>query len=186
MRRPSLILIASAVALAAGGIAYAQQAPAPERELTRAAVEQRSAQMFDRLDANHDGRLDQADRADRQKTRFDRVDSNHDGSVSYTEFTAMHARLDGARQERAGRRGGHRMAARAFGRGRFAGRGGMLRLADADKDGAITKAELQSAALARFDRLDANKDGTVTADEAKAARDSVRQQWQARREARTS
>jgi Ca2+-binding EF-hand superfamily protein len=62
----------------------------------------------------------------------------------------------------------------------------MIRLADADKDGAITQAEFQAAALTRFDRLDADKDGTVTPEEAKAARDSRRQQWQARREARAS
>jgi len=80
-----------------------------------------------------------------------------------------------------GRHGGHR-----FAMGGFAGRGGMVRLADADKDGTITKAEFQAAALQRFDRLDGNHDGTVTRDEAKAARDNMRQQWQSRRQDRAS
>jgi Ca2+-binding EF-hand superfamily protein len=171
MRKLTLSLVAGAAALTVGGVAYAQ---APQ--LTRAAVEQRSDKAFDRLDANHDGKLDQADRADRQKARFDRVDANHDGQLSYAEFTAMHGQGDGARAGR-GHRGEHRMAMR---------RGGMVRMADADRDGAITKAEFRTAALTRFDRLDADKDGTVTRDEAKAARDSMRQQWQALRQARTS
>jgi Ca2+-binding EF-hand superfamily protein len=186
MRRLTLSLIAGAAAIAAGGIAYAQ-APQPQA-LTRATVEQRSARAFDRLDANRDGKLDRADRADRQKARFDRVDANHDGSVSYAEFAAMHTQKDGVRGERFGRRGDtrgdHRMAMRGLGR---RGPGGMMaRMGDADSDGAITRAEFQGAALARFDRLDANKDGTVTRDEAKAARDNMRQRWQSRRETRAS
>jgi Ca2+-binding EF-hand superfamily protein len=193
MRRLTLSLVAGAAAIACGGIAYAQSAQAPQREMTRAAVIQRVDQAFDRLDANHDGKLDQADREARQKIRFDRVDTNHDGQVSYAEFTAAHTRFAQARKERsaqrserfgqhAGRQGEQRMALNGFGRG-FAGRGGMARLADADKDGVITKAEFQAAALQRFDRLDTNHDGTVTRDEAKAARDNMRQQWQSHREA---
>jgi len=190
MRKLTLSLIAGAAALAVGGTAMAQQAPAPRQPMTRAAAEQRAAQTFDKLDVNHDGKIDQADRAVREKARFNRVDANHDGQLSYAEFTAMHDRHDGARGDRgqqgAGReqRGEHRMAMRGPGRGGF--RGGMIRLADADKDGSITKAEFQAAALTRFDRLDADKDGTVTPDEAKAARDSMRQQWQARRQGQQS
>jgi hypothetical protein len=52
------------------------------------------------------------------------------------------------------------MAGRGFGRGGLHGApGGMILLADADKDGTVTRAE------------------------AKAARDSMRQRWQVRREA---
>jgi Ca2+-binding EF-hand superfamily protein len=193
MRKLTLSLIAGAASVAAGGVACAQSAPAPaqapQHELTRAAVEQRAGQMFDRLDANHDGKLDQADRDARQKARFDRLDTNHDGQVSYAEFTAARAQFAQARKDRVAKaeahRGAHGQAAehRMTMRGGFRGRGGpmaMMRIADADKDGTITKAEFVNAALQRFARLDANHDGTVTADEAKAARDNMRQQWQAR------
>lgn len=81
------------------------------------------------------------------------------------------------------------MAHNRFGRGGLSGRGGavgMIRMADADKDGAVTKAEFRARMLQRFDRLDANHDGIVTRDEAKAARDNMRQQWQSRRDARNS
>jgi len=178
MRKLTLFLAMGAAALVAAGAAYAQ-APQARQPLTRAAAEQRSDKLFARLDANHDGQIDQADRAMREKARFDRVDADHDGQLSYAEFSAMHAQRDGARAGR-GERGGQRMALR---RG---GRGAMIRLADADNDGAITKAEFHAAALTRFDRLDVDRDGIVTPDEAKTARDSRRQQWQARREARTS
>jgi Ca2+-binding EF-hand superfamily protein len=191
MRTLTLSLMAAAAALTVGGAAGAQSAPGPQREMTRAAVEQRADKTFDRLDANHDGKIDTADRAVRQKARFDRIDANHDGQVSYAEFTAMQGQRD---QKRAGARGEHGQRGQHFGRhgghrfamGGFARRGGMVRLADADKDGTITKAEFQAAALSRFDRLDANHDGTVTRDEAKAARDNMRQQWQARRQDRAS
>lgn len=180
MRNLTLSLIAGAAAIAIGGAAYAQTAPSPQREMTRARVEQRAEQTFDRLDANHDGKIDQADRAVREKARFDRLDSDHNGSISYAEFTAMRDRHGPQGAER-GHRGEHGMAMRGV-----SGRGGMMRLADADHDGAITKAEFRDAALTRFDRLDANKDGTVTPDEAKAARDSMRQQWQSRRQGQQS
>lgn len=171
MRKLTLFLATGAAALVAAGAAYAQ-APQARQPLTRAAAEQRSDKVFARLDANHDGQIDQADRAVREKARFDRVDADHDGQVSYAEFSAMHAQR--------GERGGQRMALR---RG---GRGAMIRVADADKDGTITQAEFHTAALTRFDRLDVDRDGIVTPDEAKTARDSRRQQWQARRDARTS
>ncbi len=192
MRKLTLSLIAGAAVLATGGVAYAQAAPAPQQDMTRAAVEQRASRAFDKLDANHDGKLDQADREARRKARFDRADTDHDGQVSYTEFTAAHARFDQAHKDRFGdrgkaesRRGEHRMALNGFGR-RFAGPGRLFRMADANHDGAISKAEFEGAVLQRFDRLDANHDGTVTRDEAKAARDNMRRQWQSRRQARDS
>jgi Ca2+-binding EF-hand superfamily protein len=192
MRKLTLSLIAGAAALATGGTAMAQPANTPREPTTRAAAEQRSAQTFDKLDANHDGKIDQADRAVREKARFDRIDADHNGQLSYAEFTAMHDRPDGAKGKRGPQgadgdhRGGHRMAKNGAARGFRGGPGGMTRMADADQDGTVTKAEFQAAALTRFDRLDANKDGTVTADEAKAARDSMRQQWQSRRQGQQS
>src|SRR3546814_19895949 len=50
--------------------------------------------------------------------------------------------------------------------------GGMLMMADADKDSAVTKAELTAALETRFARLDANKDGKLD----QADRDMLRQQ----------
>ena len=51
-------------------------------------------------------------------------------------------------------------------------RGGMLMMADANKDGTVTRAELTAALEARFARLDVNKDGKIDQQD----RDLMRQQ----------
>mgnify|MGYP005636123675 CR=1 FL=1 len=61
------------------------------------------------------------------------------------------------------------------------GGGGMMMMADANKDGTITKAEFTAGAMAMFDRADSNKDGYVTADEMKAAHQAMRSQWKDRK-----
>jgi Ca2+-binding EF-hand superfamily protein len=190
MRKVTLSLIAGAATLAFGGSAFAQEPAGPQPDMTRAAAEQRADQAFDRLDVNHDGKLDQADREARDKIRFERVDTNHDGQVSYAEFTAAHGRFDEARKGRFANRGDQRVE-RGDGSEHQAARNGAGlgiagRIADSDKDGTVTRTEFQAAALQRFDRLDANHDGTVSRDEAKAARDNMRRQWQSHREARVS
>jgi hypothetical protein len=192
MRKLTLTLIAGAATLACAGTAFAQQTAAPRtHEMTRAAVQQRADKMFDRLDANHDGKVDQADRAAREKARFDRMDADHNGALSYAEFTASHSPRDRQRAAHAAHagdqrgegfnhRGGHRMAMGGFrGHGGF----GLMRAGAEGKAASMTKADFEAAMLQRFDRLDGNHDGTVTPDEAKAARDNMRQQWQSRRQA---
>lgn len=182
MRKTTLALLAGAAALAASGVAFAQGRTTPAQDLTRGAVQERAAQMFERMDANADGKLDAADREARVKARFDRVDANGDGALSYEEYTAAR----GSRGERAKRRGpgGERMGRRGM-RGQAMGMRGMGRNTDADQDGAITRAEFESALLARFDAADADNDGTVTATERKAQRDARREQWRERRGQRT-
>lgn len=51
------------------------------------------------------------------------------------------------------------------------GRGGMMAMADADKDGKISKAEATAAAQARFARMDADKDGQLTSKDRDLKRD---------------
>ncbi|MEJ7933298.1 EF-hand domain-containing protein [Sphingobium sp. AN558] len=48
--------------------------------------------------------------------------------------------------------------------------GGLMALVDANKDGAITRAELTAALEARFAKLDANKDGKLTREDREARR----------------
>jgi hypothetical protein len=48
--------------------------------------------------------------------------------------------------------------------------GGPMAMADADKDGNVTRAELTQALTARFARLDTNGDGKVTREEREASR----------------
>lgn len=172
MNRKTLALGAAALALcgSVAGIAIAQQnSPAAERHrgpVTRAEVQARAAEMFARLDVNHDGKLDQTDRQARREARveqrFERLDANKDGHIDKAEFTA-------AFQPHGGR--GDGMDGRGWGGG-MRHMGAMRRMAglDANGDRAITRDEFIGGALKRFDAADANHDGTLTPEERRAAK----------------
>ena len=55
-------------------------------------------------------------------------------------------------------------------------RGRMFDMADANRDGRVTAAEAQNAALQHFDRVDANRDGTISPEERQRAREQMRAQ----------
>lgn len=164
----------AALALAAIPAALlAQPAPAaaPQANLTKADAQARAAEMFARMDVNKDGKLDQADRTARQAEHFARMDTDKDGKLSPAEFAARPKR-EGMGE---GRKGAGKMA-------RHGGRGGMMaRMADANKDGAISRDEFVAAQGKRFAMLDANNDGTVSADERQAARAKMREHMRAMR-----
>ena len=172
-----LTIAISTAALLAGGAAYAQSADR-NADTTRAEVIERTAERFAKMDANDDGVLDAEDREARAGQMFDRLDTNGDGMISRTEFETHHAERREQRAERRGE-GGERMGRRG-GRGH---RGGMamMRRADTDGNGAISQAEFQAAALARFDRADADNNGVVTAAEKQSARAAMRETRQQRR-----
>ncbi len=142
---------------------------------TRAEVQTKAAEMFAKLDANKDGKLDAADRAakraERQAKKFARLDADGNGSISKAEWDQQGADR-AAKRAAAGEAGqGKRHAMRGH-HGKRGGHHGMRMMGKADTDGdkAISQAEFQTAALARFDAADANKDGQVTAEERKAQR----------------
>jgi hypothetical protein len=105
---------------------------------------------------------------------FDRLDVNHDGNISRQEFMASRPQV---RAERVmimrgspeGGSGAPGMEMRMHGMGREHGMGGfgghLFEMADANKDGRVSLAEAQAAALAHFDKADVNHDGRITPDE---------------------
>ena len=158
--------------------------------LTRAEAEAHATQMFARMDANKDGKIDAADRtakrAEMQAKMFERIDADKDGSISRAEWDQHGADRAGKRAESGDKRteaGEGRKGKRHAMRGHHGKRGGhhamMMGKADTDGDKAISQAEFQTAALARFDAADANSDGQVTADERQAQRAA----WRAKRAA---
>lgn len=176
-----LTLAFSTAALALSGVAFAQTAPSQERaprpDMTRAQAQAKAEAAFARMDANKDGTLNQADRAARRGGMFDRIDTDRNGSISRAEFDAMHAK----RAEHAGKaRGDHRMGRKGPG-----GHHGMMGARQGARTGAhagpTTRQAFVDRALTMFDRADANRDGTVTQAERKAVRETLRQQWQARK-----
>lgn len=163
MRTSILALAAAAATLA--GVAYAQQPP-PAADpmgaatITRTDAQTRAAAMFDRFDANHDGKLDQADRAARMTAMFDQFDTNHDGAISRDEFTAAHERMGPG--GRGMRRGGADHAGMDHGAMPPPPRGAEAR-APLSRDAFVAEA------MKRFDAADTNHDGKLTRDERRAA-----------------
>lgn len=170
------ILGASLAALSMGGTAYAAHHKGPDadgdRTVTRAEAQTRAAEMFAKMDANKDGRLDQADRAAHQSAmrdeHFTKLDSNKDGSISRQEFDAAHSGGPG---------GGPGMGHEGMdGEGRGDGKMMMMQMADTNKDQAVSKDEFTAAHLKHFGMADANKDGKLTPQERRAAHAKMRAQ----------
>ncbi|MEO7248077.1 MAG: EF-hand domain-containing protein [Novosphingobium sp.] len=181
MNKLTLAISAAALAFAGAGFAaYAAEAdghhmmdPMGAKTVTRAEALAHAAAMFDKLDANHDGKLDTADREARQIARFKKIDTDGNGAISQTEFPAAHARKLGD-HGMGHDRGGDGM--KDHGRMGHEGRREMpmmgmvmLKMADTNKDGAVSRDEFVSAAMAHFDQADANHDGKVTPEERRAA-----------------
>ena len=173
----------SLAALTLGGLAVAAQAvpgvAGRDAAVTRADALARAGQRFARMDVNQDGKLDSADREARRTAAFDRIDANKDGQITRAEFSAERPRMGW--RGRGDSKGGE---ARGMGEGHMGGRHGggrhmggrmLMRMADADRDGTVTLAEMNTAAATRFDMTDSNRDGTLTAEERQAARAAMRE-----------
>ncbi len=194
-----VVLFGGAAVLALAVPAIAQLARPEPAAQTRAQAESKVREHFTRFDTNGDAvvtrdELDAFAGAARDKAmddRFASMDSDKNGSISRTEFDAGHGQSRG----RMMRHGDMAMAPvppappepglapptppkppRFERRMRMMSGpgGGMMTLADANRDGRITLKEATEAALARFDKADANHDGTLTTDERRAAREAMR------------
>lgn len=124
MRKPILILAASALAFAGGTAIHAAakpqaggdpmrsqppmrgQPPMHSQPMTKADFEAHAAEMFGKLDVNGDGVIDAKDREAAEAKRFAELDTDHNGSLSLAEFSAAHQRKEGGMGQRwAGRDG---------------------------------------------------------------------------------
>lgn len=147
--RSLALRVTLALAFASGGIAIAAAAPsAPATPGGR----------FAAADRNGNGSLDRnefAQLATRRADAFERIDRNRDGVLDPQELSAAKAVAE-ARRELG-------KARRAMARAQF-------RYLDANRDGALTLAEIGSDApeLAQaFGTIDADRDGRITREEAR-------------------
>ena len=144
-------LALGAALLLSAGAALAQSAvPSPAAP----AKPDRSARIFEMLDANRDGRITWEESWAVVTERFNAADADRSGGLSQAEFGNLRLRGEGAsapRPEWAQRMEQHRA--------------GMFRALDANSDGQVTLAEMQGPAQARFRAMDANSDGAITRDE---------------------
>lgn len=168
-----LTLAAAVSILAMSGTAIYAAAPKDangDGNVTRAEAVAKANEMWTKLDVNNDGTLNQADRDAKRGQMFDRLDANKDGSISRDEFMAAHgprgdhAGMGHERGPGEGRKGGMRHGRHGGGMGMM-----MVRMADANKDGNVTRAEYDAAVTRHFDMVDTNKDGTITKAERQAA-----------------
>ena len=157
--------------------------------VTRAEAQAHATEMFARMDANKDGKLDASDRsakrADMQAEMFERLDANKDGNISKAEWDQHSADRVAKRAEKRADAGDGKRGMRGH-HGKRGGHGMMMARADTDGDEVISQAEFQTAALARFDAADANRDGQVTAEERAAQREAWKAkagEWRAKRAA---
>ncbi|OCC23853.1 hypothetical protein MB02_08465 [Croceicoccus estronivorus] len=190
MRTITKILLgaAGAATMAGAGLAYA--APGMGRgDVTRAEAQEQASRMFERMDANKDGKLDKADREARQQQRFERLDTDKNGALSPEEFAANRGKMRGPGDRGPGDMRGpgkgqgdnpdgkrHRMGHK----GKM-GHGPMMQGMDTNGDGAISQAEFVAGHLAMFDKADADNNGTVTAKERKDMHQKMRDEWRAKR-----
>ena len=183
MKKFTLAAAAAAVAMTATALIAApgdaKRGPDANGDgvMTRAEVQAQVAERFAKADANGDGVLNEADKAARTGQMFDKIDTDKNGSISRAEFTTAHSGMGMGHGELGGMDhgkmggGGHKMGGPGMGGQRMGGGGAgmMLKMADANNDGAVTRDEATAAALKHFDQMDANKDGQVTQAERQAA-----------------
>lgn len=159
----------SLLALGIAGTAIASQHGAGmdqfgDKDVTKAEFIAKHGEMFEKMDANKDGKLDQTDRAPHQGEMFAKLDTDKNGSISRSEFDAAHQQGrggPGGMKREHGERGG--MMAKM-----------MLDMADTNKDGAVSRDEFAAGAAKHFDKMDANKDGKLSKTERQAAHQKMR------------
>lgn len=114
---------------------------------------------------------------------FDRIDSNRDGMISRDEFAkGREMRIErkmamkgksGMDAEHGGMMKMHRKGGK-MGDGMMGG--GMIKMADLDKDGRVSLQEATTSALKHFDMADTNRDGRISPDEHRSMHQKMMQE----------
>lgn len=143
----SAAALLATLALGIGAAAYAQDAGLlPPADPMMAA--------FDKMDADKDGKLTEAEITAYKAALFAEADTSKDGKLSPEELLAMHEKATAARK--------------------LAQATEMAKRLDGDGDGQISMAELDKGPrpIGAFDKLDTDGDGAVSKAELEAAREA--------------
>lgn len=146
-----------------------QNGAATDRVETRADALARADRMFDRLDANKDGKITPREMVDARGPM---------GPGGPGKAPVKDGKQPSADNAPPPPPGGHRGPGGMRGmRGMHGGFGSLRMYADLDanNDGVITRDEFRAHAVKMFDRMDTNKDGKIDAAERKAAHDAMRE-----------
>lgn len=132
--------------------------------------------MFERADANKDGKITRAEAQKMESARFAKVDANGDSVITMAEAKAAHEARRAERAEKRAAQGKDKPARDGKSRDGKARKGkrghspeAFFAKADANKDGKVTRTEATKMHNARFAKMDTNGDGAITKEEAKAA-----------------
>ena len=115
---------------------------------------------LDRLDANEDGKVTQAEMKSEASQRFEELDADNNGRIAKEELAAHHERMRAARgrdAKRADKPHGERC------RGKMGDR--LIEKLDANGDGTVDAKELDGQVEQKFARMDANGDHVLDATE---------------------
>jgi Ca2+-binding EF-hand superfamily protein len=168
--------------------AAARAADEPVAEKGGKKSEERRSELFDKLDANHDGQITADEVPEEQRRLFNRLlrqnDGDHDGKLSRAEFLGAKddvppANADAKSSENSpndrrpevtpGQRPlGGGMGPGQFGSGQFMMGIALLHALDTNGDGVLDASEI-AAATASLKKLDTNSDGEISRDELRAA-----------------
>jgi hypothetical protein len=110
---------------------------------------------LDRLDADKDGKVTQAEYAAGSKTAFDKLDANADGKVTAAEMDAAYTTTKPG-----------------VGAAKVPSSAEKIKTLDTDGDGSLSAVEHEASSRTMFDSLDADKDGSLTAAEIKAGHEA--------------
>jgi Ca2+-binding EF-hand superfamily protein len=116
--------------------------------------------MFQKMDANADGKISVDEHAAAAKTMFETMDANKDGKVTAAEMEAAHEKIVG--KAAAGKDKGKQMSAAE-----------KLKVVDTNGDGALSAEEHLAGSKAMFDKMDGNHDGFLTKPELEAGHDKL-------------
>jgi Ca2+-binding EF-hand superfamily protein len=121
-----------------------------------------AAHMLAKFDADKDGSLSKAEVEGRRfADKFDTIDADRDGKLAQAELAAFKAEHHGKGEGKGWGHGGHHGKKDPAERAAH-----MLEKFDADRDGSLSRAEVEGRKLAdKFDAIDTNRDGKLGKDE---------------------
>lgn len=126
-----------------------------------------AGKMFDRADTDKNGTLSEAEVLASAEKIFERHDSNKDGAIDTADARPMKGKGHHGK-------GGEQRAER------------MLKRLDTNSDGKVSQDEMLAGATQTFERFDADKNGEVTKAEVDAKRDAFRDARKAFREVKAT